>query len=166
MSEPIEFEATRDRAYAARLMAQSAPEWRAWVRGLAGVLLLAAALGLVAGGWGVVAALLVLGVAASLVYYTSGRPTVRRLPEHWFAPRRYTITDESVSVSQPMGSATYRWDIFRQARETPDAVVLEIPPGILLDLPVAAMTAGQLDRVRAILRARDLVRPRSGTMAG
>jgi hypothetical protein len=160
VSAPVEFEAGRDRAYAARVIAHTAREVRAWAQGLALVLLIAAVAGFAAGGWGVFAALLALGVAAGLVYFATARRIVGRLPEHWFAPRRYTVTEESVSVDGPMGSATYRWEAVRRVRVTPDAVLLEIPPGSVVDLPVAAMTAEQLARVRALMRSR------SGTMAG
>lgn len=98
--------------------------------------------------------LAIFAVVTYSVFVGGPRGLARRVLRKLSGEVAFTLDEEAVAIADPRWSGRFSWDWFDRALETRDVFVL-VPEGQLaFVLPKRGLAAADVDRVRALLRAR------------
>lgn len=114
----------------------------------------------VVGGPAVVPGLMSLALAFVFLVYM-GFPTdryVRALPDYFYGPREFVISDSELTVNSPTTSSRMTWETFKRAEQRSYAFILYLYPYHACDVPRAPMTDEQDEQLRQFLIGRGLLR--------
>ncbi|GAA4163683.1 hypothetical protein GCM10022251_46790 [Phytohabitans flavus] len=161
----IAFTAPRDREYARRLVRRSDRRQLFWSGYVAAAFVVFGAGsvitsdgGALGSGMGSVA----VGACLAVGLLRGVSRSVNRLPEEWFEPRTYDITDDRVAWQSVHAGSSISWGLIERVEETRFAFLLWQKGGLpAWDLPLEAMTEAQREELREFVRRRSAPPPAS-----